>query len=84
MNNNFIRNPFFNSGNNKQYSDGKFSNYAKLGHRTVEEVKEDMNNVKFQNKNVVEHKNEVANKNDFNHSTDFRNRVNNLRNINRD
>lgn len=84
MNNNFIRNPFLNTGNSKQYNDGKMSNYAKLGHRTVEEVKEDMYNVKFQNKSVPEQKTEVVNKNDFNHSIDFRSRVNNLRNINRD
>lgn len=86
MNNNFQKNPFINSGNNKQYSDGKFSNYAKLGHKTVEEVKEQMNNVKFHNfeSKFTERKTEVNNQNDFNHSIDFRNRMNNMRNINRD
>ncbi len=84
MNSNFQNNPFLSNGNSRQYNDGKFSNYAKLGHKTVEEVKEEMNNVRFQNKSMPEPKKEIVNKNDFNHSTDFRNRINNLRNINRD
>lgn len=84
MNNNFQMNSFFNNKNIKQYDNGKFSNYTKLGHKTVEEVKEEMNNVKFQNRSMPERKTEITNKNDFNHSTDFRNRVNSMRNINRD
>ena len=86
MNNSFQKNPFVSSGNNNQYNNGKFSNYAKLGHKTVEQVQEEMNNLKYKNfeNKTFERKTEVNNQNDFNHSTDFRNRVNNLRNINRD
>lgn len=86
MNNNFQKNPFINGGNNNsQYNSGEFSNYAKLGRKTVEQVKEEMNNLKYKNfeNKTFERKTEVNNQNDFNHSTDFRNRVNNLRNINR-
>ncbi len=86
MNNSFQKNPFVSSGNNNQYNNGQFSNYAKLGRKTVEQVKEEMNNLKYKNfeNKTFERKSEVNNQNDFNHSTDFRNRVNNLRNINRD
>lgn len=86
MNNSFQKNPFVSNGNNNQYNDGKFSNYAKLGRKTVEQVKEEMNNLKYKNfeSKTFERKTEVSNQNDFNHSTDFRNRINNLRNINRD
>ncbi len=86
MNNSFQKNPFVSSSNNNQYNNGKFSNYAKLGRKTVEQVQEEMNNLKYKNfeNKTFERKTEVNNQNDFNHSTDFRNRVNNLRNINRD
>lgn len=86
MNNSFQKNPFVSSSNNNQYNNGTFSNYAKLGRKTVEQVQEEMNNLKYKNfeNKTFERKTEVNNQNDFNHSTDFRNRVNNLRNINRD
>lgn len=87
MNNNFQKNPFMNNNTvNNRYSNNEFSNYAKLGRKTVEQVKEEMNNVKYRNfENKMEKRNtEINNQNDFNHSTDFRNRVNNMRNINRD
>lgn len=86
MNNSFQKNPFVSSGNNNQYNNKEFSNYTKLGRKTVEQVKEEMNNLKYKNfeNKVFERKTEVNNQNDFNHSTDFRNRINNLRNINRD
>lgn len=87
MNNNFQKNPFVNSKTNNSYNNNQFSNYAKLGRKTVEQVKEEMNNVKYQNfENKIEKRNTENNnqKNDFNHSIDFRNRINNMRNINRD
>ena len=80
MNNSFQKNPFVSSGNNNQYNNKEFSNYTKLGRKTVEQVKEEMNNLKYKNfeNKVFERKTEVNNQNDFNH------RINNLRNINRD
>ena len=87
MNNSFQKNPFINSGvSNNNYNNNEFSNYAKLGRKTVEQVKEEMHNVKYHNfENKIKERNtEINNQNDFNHSVDFRSKINSMRNINRD
>ena len=45
-----------------------------------------MNNVKYRNfeNKMMERKTDIPNQNDFNHATDFRNKINSMRNINRD
>lgn len=85
--NGFQKNPFIGNNNVKQYNNNQFSNYAKLGHKTVEQVKEEMINVKYGKNNefkeVRNTKVELKNNNDFNRAPDYKSRVDNLRNINR-
>ena len=83
--NNFGR-PSFNSNNTPQYkNNSEFTNFAKLGHKTVEQVKEEMNNVKYNNFKSIQdsRKTEVKSQpnNDFNRVPDYKGRVDNLRNI---
>ena len=87
MNNSFQKNPFMNNNSsNNNYNNGTFSNYAKMGRKTVKQVKEEMNNVKYRNfeNKMMERKTDIPNQNDFNHATDFRNKINSMLNINRD
>jgi len=85
---NFFGRQGFNSNNNvKQFNNNEFSQYTKLGHKTVEQVKNEMVNVKygeFINKQN-ERKTQIEQKsnNDFNRAPDYKSRIDNLRNINR-
>ncbi|MBE6152052.1 MAG: hypothetical protein E7165_01905 [Firmicutes bacterium] len=82
--NSFQKNPFVNSNNTSGLSNGKFTNYAQLGRQTVEEVKQGMMDVKYNDfKNKMERKTEVVQTQQPKMVPDFKNRVNNLRNINR-
>lgn len=85
---NFFGRQSFNSNNNvKQFNNNEFTNYAKLGHKTVEQVQNEMNQVKYGNFKEMQdaRKTEITSKhnNDFNRAPDFKNRIDNLRNINR-
>lgn len=87
MNNSFQKNPFIVSSNVQQFNNNEFSNYAKLGHKTVEQVKGEMNQVKYGNFKEMQEKRktEIESKpnNDFNRAPDYKSRIDNLRNINR-
>ena len=83
--NSFQKNPFVNSNNNQSSitnNPSMYSNYSKLGRKTVEQVKGEMVNVKFGAK-INERKNEVKENNVSNRVPDYQSRVNNLRNINK-
>ena len=78
----------FNTNNNvKQYNNNEFSNYAKLGRKTVEQVKNEMNQVKHSNFKEIQdaRKTEIKpqTNNNFNRAPDYKSRIDNLRNINR-
>lgn len=82
--NSFQKNPFLNNNNTSTIKNNKFSNYDKLGRKTVEEVKQEMVDVKFQGfKEKQNRKTEIIPTRQPNNIPDFKNRVNNLRNINR-
>lgn len=84
--NNFQKNPFLNNNASSTplYKNNKFSNYDKLGRKTVEEVKENMVDVRFKNlKKSSESKKEIPSPKQPNSLPDFKARVNNLKNINR-
>lgn len=78
--NSFQKNSFMNI-NNAQVN----QNSGKLGRRTVEEIKTEMNDLKYQDliKRQNARKTEIVQSNDFNHVPNFKNKVDNLRNINR-
>lgn len=83
---NFFGRQNFNGNNNvKQFNNNEFSNYAKMGHKTVEQVKDEMNQVKYGNFKEMQEsrKTEIVPNNDFNRAPDYKSRVDNLRNINR-
>lgn len=84
---NFFGKQTFNTNNNvKQYNNNEFSNYAKLGHKTVEQVKDEMNKVKYGNLKEIQdaRKTEINHQpNNFNRVPDYKSRIDNLRNINR-
>ena len=82
--NNFQKNPFVSNTASTSYKPKQFSNYDKLGRRTVEEVKQDMVDVKYNNfKEKQERKTELVQTEQPKHMPDFKGRINNLRNINR-
>lgn len=82
--NSFQKNPFVNNNCNTTIANNKFSNYDKLGRKTVEEVKQDMYDVKYSSfKERLNRKTEVEPPKQQNNTPNFQNRVNNLRNINR-
>ncbi|MBE6138200.1 MAG: hypothetical protein E7173_00455 [Firmicutes bacterium] len=82
--NNFQKNPFVSNNATSSYKPKHFSNYDKLGRRTVEEVKQDMVDVKYNNfKERQERNTEIVSTPQPKHTPDFKDRVNNLRNINR-
>lgn len=86
--NSFRPNPFVSSKNVKQYTNNnEYTNYAKLGHKTVEQVRGEMDKVKYGNfkEKQEQRKTEIQPKtnNDFNRAPDYKTRVDNLRNINR-
>ena len=85
---NFFGRQSFNTNNNvKQFNNNEFTNYAKLGHKTVEQVKDEMNQVKYGNFKGMQdaRKTEITPKpnKDLNRAPDFKSRIDNLRNINR-
>lgn len=82
--NSFQKNPFISNNTTRNLNNNTFSNYDKLGRKTVEEVKQDMVDVKyhdFKEKHNQEVK--INNNSQVNNAPDFKNRINNLRNINR-
>lgn len=82
--NSFQKNPFINNNQTSTFKQNGFTNYDKLGRKTVEEVKQDMVDVKFKDfKGRQERKTEVVKTEQPRNIPDFKNRVNNLRNINR-
>lgn len=82
--NSFQKNPFINNNSNTTIKNNKFSSYDKLGRKTVEEVKQEMVDVKYSNfKESLNRKTEVEPPKQQNNIPNFQNRVNNLRNINR-
>ena len=82
--NSFQKNPFINSNNSGTLKNNKFTNYSQLGRQTVEEVKQGMLDVKYNNfKDKMERKTEIIQPEQPKNIPDFKNRVNNLRNINR-
>lgn len=82
--NNFQKNPFVGNTQTSSLKQNKFSNYDKLGRKTVEEVKQGMIDVKYKDfKGRQERKTEVVKKEQPRNIPDFKNRINNLRNINR-
>lgn len=83
---NFFGKQSFNGNNNvKSFNNNEYSNYAKLGHKTVEQVKNEMNRVKYDNFKEVQdsRKTEVKPNNNYNNIPNYKSRVDNLRNINR-
>lgn len=86
---NFFGRQNFNGNNNKvkQFNNNEYSNYAKLGHKTVEQVKSEMNQVKYGNFKEIQdaRKTEMQPKpnNDFNRAPDYKSRIDSLRNINK-
>ena len=85
---NFFGRQSFNGNNNvKQFNNNQYSNYDKLGHKTVEQVKEEMNQVKFGNFKEMQEKRktEIEPKPEpkMNQVPDYKSRVDNLRKINR-
>ena len=80
--NSFQKNPFINNNAaTPAFKSNKFSNYDKLGRKTVEEVKQDMLDVKFGD--FKERKTEIVPHKQTNGIPNYKDRVNNLRNINR-
>lgn len=81
MNQGFQKNPFMKSSTPQSSSiNNSFSCYDKLGRKTVEEVRQGMENLKY---NQSQPKKQELPNHDFNHTPDFKKRVDNLRNINR-
>ncbi len=83
---NFFGRQSFNGNNNvKQFNNNEYSNYAKLGHKTVEQVKDEMNKIKYGNFKEMQEarKTEIVPNHDFNRAPDYKSRIDNLRNINR-
>ena len=80
--NSFQKNPFINSGNQSGFKNNEYSNYDKLGRKTVEQVKNEMLDVKFGTK-LNDRKTEIKEINIPNRSPDYQSRINNLRNINK-
>ena len=85
--NSFQKNPFINSTKATTTSMSNIgvqnnSNYTKLGRKTVEQVQEEMNSVKF-SKLLGKKVNEESTPQVSHQVPDYKNRVNNLRNINR-
>ena len=83
---NFFGRQSFNTNNNvKQYDNNQYSNYAKLGHKTVEQVKEEMAQVKYGNFKEMQEsrKTEVVPKVEINKVPDYKSRIDSLRNINK-
>ena len=82
--NSFQKNPFVQNNVPSTYKSNTFSNYDKLGRKTVEEVKQEMVDVKYKDfKDNKNRKTEVVIPKQPNNIPDFQSRVNNLRNINR-
>lgn len=83
--NSFQKNPFINNNHAKvEFKNKQFSNYDKLGRKTVEDVKQEMVDVKYKDfKSNLERKTEINPAKQSNNIPNFKNRVNNLRNINR-
>lgn len=87
--NSFQKNPFINS-NSKPGMNGvnKFSNYEQLGRKTVEEVKKDMIDVKYNHfqEKIDNNKNKIQNSQSIgktNGVPDFKSRVDMLKKVNR-
>lgn len=82
--NSFQKNPFIKSETPTSYKSNSFSNYDKLGRKTVEEVKGEMLDTKYKDFKQRQDKNQTAEPpKQPNSLPDFKSRVNNLRNINR-
>lgn len=83
--NSFQKNPFINNNSSQSSfnnNHNEYSNYDKLGRKTVEQVKSEMLDVKFGNK-LNDRKTEVREVNIPNRAPDYQSRINNLRNINK-
>lgn len=82
--NSFQKNPFINSSSEPTIRNSKFSNYDKLGRKTVEEVKQDMVDVKYNHfQEKIDRRTEVVPAKQPNNVPDFKSRVDTLRKINR-
>lgn len=82
--NSFQKNPFVQNNTTNTFKNNTFSNYDKLGRKTVEEVKQEMVDVKYKDfKENLNRRTEVVPQKQPNNMPDFKSRVNNLRNINR-
>lgn len=84
---NFFGRQNFNSNNKvKQFNNNEYSNYAKMGHKTVEQVKDEMNQVKYGNFKGMQNARKteiIPQSNNLNRVPDYKNRVDNLRKIDR-
>lgn len=82
--NSFQKNPFVGNNQTSTFKQNVFTNYDKLGRKTVEEVKQEMIDVKYKDfKGRQERKTEIVKPEQPRNIPNFKNRVNNMRNINR-